>query len=331
MMTTNHHHYYYPGTSNLYMFTVALSDDSTEGCMRRWGCLDDHNGLFFKLREDNVLVVGQRSSVSGSPVTSWVAQSNWNGDKVDGTGLSGFTLDPTKLNIYWVDFQWLGAGRVRFGVIDEYGNRIVCHTMLNANANLYPYMQTGSLAIRAEIQNKAITGNAASMRLTCASVHAEGEINYTYWRAVHDFPSVPVTGNNQHLISLKASTLFNGKHNVVTAYPESFPVFVSGGAIKLEVYWDYLTLTGGAWNDNGTSVVANTTGTLDDPTGMYRPKVWYLEAGCHNINVMDIFDKNDFGLDINADESEAIYVTLVASLVSGSPSVVGGVQYAELR
>jgi hypothetical protein len=331
MMTTNHHHYYYPGTSNLYMFTVALSDVSTTGCRRRWGAIDDHNGLFFKLREDNVLVVGQRSSVSGSPATNWVAQSNWNGDKVDGTGLSGFVLDPSKLNIYWIDFQWLGAGRVRFGVIDEFGNRIVCHTMLNANHNNYPYMQMGSLTVRAEIENVAATGNAASMRLTCVSVHSEGEINYTYWRAVHEFPQATITGNNHHLISLKAPDLFNGKHNAVTSYPEHIDCFVSGGTVKLEIYWDYLTLTSPTWDDNGTAVVASTTGTLTDPSGMYRPKTWYLDAGSHSLDLCEIFDKHDFGIDIDADGSEAIYVTLVASLVSGAPTIVGGLQYAELR
>jgi hypothetical protein len=330
-MTTNHHHYYYPGTSNLYMFTVALSDTGMTGCRRRWGALDDHNGLFFKLREDNVLVVGQRSSVSGSPVTNWVAQPNWNGDKCDGTGLSGFTLDVSKLNIYWIDFQWLGAGRVRYGVIDEYGNRIVCHTMLNANRNQYPYMQMGTLTVRAEIENMAITGGAASMRLTCVSVHSEGEINYTYWRAVHEFPQASITGNGHHLISLKAPDLFNGKHNATTSYPEHLDCYVASGTIKLELYWDYLTLTGGTWTDNGTTVVANTTGTLTAPTGMYRPKTWYLDAGSHSIALHELFEKFDYGIDINADGTEPVYVTLVASKVSGTPTIEGGVQYAELR
>lgn len=330
-ITTNHHHYYYPGTSNLYMMTVALSDAGLTGCRRRWGALDDNNGLFFKLREDGQLVVGQRNSVTGTPVTTWVAQADWNGDKLDGTGLSGFVLDVTKVNIYWIDYQWLGGGRARFGVIDELGNRIVCHTMTNANNNLYPYMQTGSLALRAEIENMALTGGSASMRLTCASVHAEGPINYTFWRAVHEFDQVAVTGAKQHLITLKATDFFDGKHNVATAYPEHIDLNVSGGSIKLELYWDYLTLTGPTWIDNGTTVLASTSGTLADPTGAYRPKTWYLDAGSKSIDVRELFEKNDFGLDVNDDGTEAVYVTLVASVLSGAPSVVGGIQYAELR
>jgi hypothetical protein len=56
----------------------------------------------------------------------------WNGDKLDGTGASGLTLDLTKPQILWIDFEWLGVGNVRCGFIIN-GQYIVCHTYQTAN------------------------------------------------------------------------------------------------------------------------------------------------------------------------------------------------------
>lgn len=330
-MVTNHHHYYLAGTANLLMMTTALSDSGHTGCERRWGLLDDYNGVYFDLDSLGVLNVTIRSDVSGAVSTTHIPRSNWNGDKLDGAGLSGFNLDLTKLNVYWIDYQWLGGGRVRFGVVDSEGNRIVCHTVLNANNNTYPYMSTGSLPIGIQCENKALTGGAASIRITCASVQTEGDLSYTYWRYSHEFPQKTISSPNTYLVALKSLNTFGGKHNVCTGYPESLGLFISGGSVKLDIYWDFYTLGGTPnWVSNGSTIVADYSGTLDATTG-WSPKSWYLDAGAHNIDLTDIFDKNDFGIDINADLSEPVYIVLTASSLSGSPTILGSVNYAELR
>lgn len=43
---------------------------------------------------------------------TWVAQTNWNGDKLDGTGVSGVTIDPSKMNVGRIMIEYLGAGVV---------------------------------------------------------------------------------------------------------------------------------------------------------------------------------------------------------------------------
>jgi hypothetical protein len=73
-----------------------------------------------------------------------VNQSSWNGDKLDGTGPSGLTLDPTKAQILWMDFEWLGVGSVRCGFIIN-GVFYVCHTFNNANLITSVYMTTATL------------------------------------------------------------------------------------------------------------------------------------------------------------------------------------------
>ena len=47
---------------------------------------------------------------------TWVPQSSWNGDKLDGTGASGVTLDPSKGNVYEISVQYLGFGSVAMRV-----------------------------------------------------------------------------------------------------------------------------------------------------------------------------------------------------------------------
>lgn len=44
-------------------------------------------------------------------------QSNWNLDKVDGTGKSGVTLDPTAGNIFQIDFTWYGYGQIIWAIV----------------------------------------------------------------------------------------------------------------------------------------------------------------------------------------------------------------------
>ena len=69
---------------------------------------------------------------------TWIPQSEWNGDKLDGTGASVATLDPTKGNIYQIDIQYLGFGSVAFRVeIGADGNNsdfVLAHTIRFPNS-----------------------------------------------------------------------------------------------------------------------------------------------------------------------------------------------------
>ena len=330
--TTNKYHFYLPGTGNLTIMTVALSDSFMDGCERRWGIFDVNNGAYFHLDDLGNLKVSVRSNVSGSVVNNSVDRTLWNEDKLDGTGSSGFILDVTKLNIYWVDYQWLGAGRVRFGVIDDRGDRIVAHTMLHAGHNIYPYMKSGSLPIQVNIENKRITGGAASIRLTCASVQSEGAADYTFWNFTGDFTTKSITGSNHHLLSLKAKSLYNGIHNVTNAYPETFNCYVATGTIKVDIYWDQMTLVGSTFaQDVDSTVLVDQAGTVTIAGTEYKVRTLFLDAGVHNIDLSSIFNKLDEGIIARADETQPEYVTFVATKIAGTPTIEGSVSYAEVR
>jgi hypothetical protein len=164
---------YEPGKSQLIVITGQLinDDDDLAGIVSNMGAFDDDNGIFFSL-DQGVMNLVLRSKVTGSAVDTKIAQTDWNIDKLDGTGTSGVTLDPTKVQIFILDYQWLGAGRVRFGM-DFSGIATYIHEIKNANNIANTYMSTANLPLRFEIENLG-TGPAVSMQQICGAVISEG-------------------------------------------------------------------------------------------------------------------------------------------------------------
>lgn len=105
-----------------------------------------------------------------SPTDTWVPQSSWNGlDKFDGTGLTGVTLDPTKGNVFQIDFQYLGFGGIRFYVEDPDDNELhLVHSIVYANANTTPSLNNPSIPLRMEALNTSNTSNITTKSASMA-------------------------------------------------------------------------------------------------------------------------------------------------------------------
>jgi hypothetical protein len=82
-----------------------------------------------------------------------VPQTEWNVDKMDGSGPSGYTLDTAKMQMAYIDYTWYGAGFIRFGFRTTEGNILYAHKMANNNANTEAYMRSGNLPARYEAIN----------------------------------------------------------------------------------------------------------------------------------------------------------------------------------
>jgi hypothetical protein len=129
-----------------------------------------YNGVY--LQQDGLtLSVCLTSASLGT--TQTITQSNWNGDKFDGTGDSGVTIDVTKGNIFWLDVEWLGVGDVRTGFFID-GRPVVAHTFYNTNKNSTTYMTTACLPLRYEIENTAGQTGSSTMRQICSTILSEG-------------------------------------------------------------------------------------------------------------------------------------------------------------
>jgi len=77
-------------------------------------------------------------------------QYQWNIDTCDGTGHSLFNLDLSRMQMFYMDFSWYGAGAIRFGFKNNRGDIIYCHRITNNNINYEAYMRSGNLPARYE-------------------------------------------------------------------------------------------------------------------------------------------------------------------------------------
>jgi hypothetical protein len=330
--TTNKYHFYWPGRGLGLVATMACGDTGVTGNIRRWGLFDAETGVFFAL-SGSVPCVGFRNTVNGVVTDTLYSQSEWILDKLDGTGVSLQTLNINKITPYVIDYQWLGAGRIRFGIVDKTGQKVWCHVVENSGQRDFPYMSKGSAPFRVESENYTANGGTPTLRITCAAVQHEGPLDYTFWRWSYSHGAKTITGSQHPLISVRAKTQYYGKHNQTNVYPDSYTCAVSGGKVKLELCWP-ITLAGDTWAlDNGTTLEADTaaSGSVQDADSWIF-RTYYLNDGCHEIKLADLFEWNDEGIIPYSDGSGANPFCLVASLVSGSSaSIEGAFNYKELR
>jgi hypothetical protein len=163
---------YQPGKS-LLIFNTFVMNTLTANLKQKVGLFDANNGIFFTA-DGTTLKIVRRTYTSGAAVDTEISQSSWNGDKLDGTGASGFTLDAAKSNILFIDIEWLGVGSVRVGFVIN-GQLITAHTFYNANSLTTVYMQTANLPIRYEIERAGtLTAGTYTLQQICSSCISEG-------------------------------------------------------------------------------------------------------------------------------------------------------------
>ena len=173
---THFYAHYQPGKSFLAMFSFSFGT-FTPGILKRVGFYDVNNlnsnnplnGVLLEQTDTGVL----RWLVYKGDGTFQVAnQSNWNVDPLNGTGQSGYTLDPTKNLLGFVDLEWLGVGRVRTGFFIN-GVPIICNTFNNSSFDT-PYINNPLLPIRYEIRKTTAGGAFGDMKVVCCTIISEG-------------------------------------------------------------------------------------------------------------------------------------------------------------
>ena len=249
---------YTPGKSQLIKMTAILQKGAVPSgtAFSAVGYYDDNNGLFFKQSAAGVYVV-ERSGVSGSVVDNPVLQASWNIDKFDGNGPSGKTIDWTKTQIFMIDMQWLGAGRVRYG-LDIDGVLYYCHQFIHANTLDQIYMETADLPLRYEVFNSGGAGSNISLESICSSVESEGGIqeNSVYpfsYSAYVDTP-LSISTTMRPLVTRRLRSTFNGKTVRGVARLNSFGLRVGSNDIYWEISFNQ-TVTLGAGGSTVTGLV----------------------------------------------------------------------------
>lgn len=113
-----------------------------------------------------------------------VRQSDFNLDKFDGKGPSGYIFDANRMQMVFMDYSWYGAGRARFGMRTLDGSIAYCHEFINNNVNTEAYMRSGNLPGRFEIYNRSKRG---VLRSTLSTISTTFDM---YDTDAADFPRI---------------------------------------------------------------------------------------------------------------------------------------------
>jgi hypothetical protein len=98
-----------------------------------------------------------------TPTAEWTYQDEWNGTPV--------SFDPRYLNVYGVDFRWLGAGIVRFFMEDPAtGAMTLVHTQRYASTSNIPHVNNPSFRVGLSTGQRAGTTATGNATVTSASM-----------------------------------------------------------------------------------------------------------------------------------------------------------------
>ncbi len=265
-----------------------------------------------------------------------VNQSSWNLDKLDGTGRSEITLDVTKDNILFIDFQALYVGRVRFGFVID-GVRILAHEFLNANAFSTPYIETANLPIAVGMVSNGGTVTK-TMYFNCCSVISNGGVDETvgYEFATPDTSVTAGNGTATHLISIRPKTTFNSFVNRVKFASLEVDLLVTGNS---PVFWQLCIgqsfSVAPTWTDINATYSAfqyGTGGTLSGSPAIVIDSGYVpASASTKGANQMKITDRYPITLDYNGAVRSLGTLTLLVTGVGASSATRASLKHKEIR
>lgn len=316
---------YQPGKSLQVLATFVMNTGKTN-LRQRVGYFNTDNGVFFQVSgTTNSFVL--RTNTSGTPSDArTVNQTDWNGDKLDGTGASGLTLDVSKAQILYMDFEWLGVGSIRCGFIID-GAFIVCHTFNNANDIDKVYMTTAILPVRYEIENTGAAASASTMTQICSTVISEGgyqQVSALTWARMTSVMAATTTFKPMVSIQLKSTALG------AVVIPSIFNAIPIGSTLDYEiVLMKNPTLTGASWTSLSTNVEYDITASA--LTGGTIVQQNYTSGSNQGSGTAS--GGTDYNFDLQLGVSLAgtsdIY-TLAARTISSTDDIIGALSFYDL-
>ena len=190
---------YQPGKT-MFMATACQMGAALANNVTRVGFFDDGNGAFFEQSAATAanpfgMAVVVRSDASGTPTDTRFTLDQWNGDQKIIR-----SLDFSRIQMFWVEYAWYGAGATRFGFWID-GEPVIAHQTGWANyvspagvANTQPWAKTGNLPVRYEQRNSGTIAQTNDLFHYGVSVIVEGGsddqrgFTYSYGMA----PATPV-------------------------------------------------------------------------------------------------------------------------------------------
>ena len=170
-----------------------------------WGTAT--NGYFFGFNGSSFGLLHRNAGVD-----TWVLQGAWNGDKCNGTGFSGFTIDPTLGNVFQIRYPYLGYGPITFWICDSDNGWIKCHVIAYPNTSTAVQITNPNLNYYDQVLNTGNTSNLISYTGSVAALLSGARSFTGNPKRAYDNNKASVTAET-NLFSLRNATTYNGVEN----------------------------------------------------------------------------------------------------------------------
>ncbi len=324
---------YQPGKSLLIKMSGVLDANNNLNTISRLGYYDDDNGLFFEYNNSILYVVVRKNGIDTK-----ISQNDWNINKMDGS--KDLQIDVQKTQLYVIDLEWLGVGRIRYGLYG-YGRIQYCHQILNINVLTEPYTNIINLPIRYEIETDNISGSG-SLRQICSTVISEGGYNpvgrpfsvntntHIDIRVNTETPIIAIRGKSSN----KNMNIMPTSISLITPSPSDLILY------RLRLYLGgnvpYTNSTGVIWSnyDVNNSYVEYITGS-DNTNNFYTTftannsilidqNYFFGKGGTTLNNLGSVFTDGFISINKNINGDSDILVLTAMKIVSGGGSFVEG-------
>jgi hypothetical protein len=334
--SSSQYHHYIAGSSHLYAATTLINAPATTGNVRRWGLFDANNGFLFQLGTGGdgatdatgFCVVVRNNIPEAAQKDTVIVRSDWNGDKLDGTGDSQATLDLSQANLWWIDIQWHGAGRVRFGTYID-GQRVICHSYYQGNRYAIAMSQSASLPVCYAVATTPSASTNLYIESWSAAVWTESDIDLRVYGAPATYASTHSTvadgPNWQRLFALSPRELHaNGEVNHTVYVPTSIKGYAfldDGTPALMDVKMEVNSIDQGA----SFSSVASTNVDLDTSGTSYQAGRIILQdifRGEYNNVLTDTFNNFQYGAVKNLPDDGGTVENTIATIDTSTPAVM---------
>lgn len=290
-------------------FTTGVAN-STQLC--GMGGVD--NGVFFGY---NGVAFG--ALVRNATVDTWTAATAFNVDKLNGTGPSGLTLDPTKGQVYVIVIDGTGFGTITFGVAStptaSTTDFIVAHRVAFGNASTATGLRVPCGPLMAQAVNTT-NATALTIRVAGLAAFADGPSSHVLGRQrALDVTQTISSTSYVPVMSVFDKTTYQTVNNYSSAVLQTISLSSDGtkGSVIVSIF-DSPTLTGAAYADISTNTSAC---QLDSSaTSMTIGTSAMLFTTCINCTGSGVFDLTAFDIRVAPGQ----WVTIAAKCTAASTS-----------
>ena len=294
---------YRSGLGGMVRFT-ALFTAGVASSTQYIGVGDETDGFFFGYDGITFGILRRQDGVE-----FWEPQTSWNVDVMNGNNgaanPSNVLLDKTKLNVFQINYQWLGAGQIEFSIEDpNTGLFVPVHRIKYANANTIPSIYNANLPLHAHVVNE---GNASNITLKTASMAAFVEGKSIPLGPTNNFNASKSISTEEFLFSLRNKSTINSVNSRVRMILKQISAGNDANALStIRVYSNAtLDITPTWTNVNGDDSCVEVDTTADYVSGGRL-----LFQGVIGKDNGQIFDLNN--LDIQISPNEIITITAEA-------------------